>query len=46
MREEPFGIGTVHPSESEPKKRRLACACAAQKLAEPDGYSGWSAVWM
>ena len=46
IREEPCGVGTIHPSESEPRKRRPACAWAAQKLAEPDGYSGWSAVWM
>ena len=44
MRDEPFGADTVHPSESEPRKRRLACAWAAQKLDDPDGYSGWSAV--
>ena len=46
MREEPFGVGIVQSSASEPRKRRLASACAAQKLADPDGYSGWSATYL
>jgi hypothetical protein len=40
IREEPAVIGTDQFRTSEPRKRRLAWACAAQKHAEPDGYSG------
>ena len=44
IRDDPYGKDPVQPSSSEPRKRRLACACAAQKAADPDGYSAWSAV--
>src|SRR6266571_78247 len=43
MRDDPFLTSTVKPKSSDPVKRRWACAYAAQKHAEADGYSGWSA---
>ena len=38
--EEPLAYGTDQPKSSEPINSRLASACAAQKLAEAEGYSG------
>ena len=43
--EDPAGTVTDQPNASEPRYRRLAWECAAQKHAEPDGYSGWLAVF-
>src|SRR5262245_7986868 len=42
--DEPAGTVTDQPNASEPRYRRLACECAAQKHADPDGYSGWFPV--
>jgi hypothetical protein len=38
--DDPAGAGNENPKESVPKYRRLACAYAAQKHDDPDGYSG------
>ena len=43
-RDEPAAKNTGMLSTSLPVKRRITSAWAAQNVAEPDGYSGWSAV--
>ena len=43
--DDPASTGTDQPNASDPRKRLLAWACAAQKQEEPDGYSGWLPVF-
>jgi hypothetical protein len=44
MLEDPFLTGKTYESLSSPKNSRAVVEMAAQKAAEPDGYSGWSAT--